>query len=85
LLGPEIFGATAFRSFFGSETSALEGLLTARFDGSGLGNGRVRIKLGIGAGIHPQFGAPEWRAVIGVEIVGHLPASDDDSASSSNR
>jgi hypothetical protein len=27
----------------------------------------------------------EWRAVIGVEIVGHLPASDDDSASSSNR
>ncbi len=85
LLGPEIFGATAFRSFFGSETSALEGLLTARLDGSGLGNGRVRIKLGVGAGIHPQFGAPEWRAVIGVEIVGHLQASDDDGASASNR
>jgi len=85
LLGPEIFGATAFRSFFASQTSALEGLLSATFDGSGLAAGRMRIKLGVGAGIHPQFGAPAWRAVIGFEILGRLEAPGDGGASASNR
>jgi hypothetical protein len=74
VVGPEVFGATAFRSFFGSQTTALEGLLTARFDGSALSARRVGIKLGVGAGIHPQFGAPEWRAVVAFEILGDLQA-----------
>jgi hypothetical protein len=72
LLGPEIFGATALRALFGAETSALEGLVSATYDGPGLAAGRMRIKLGAGAGIHPQFGAPAWRAVVGVEILGQL-------------
>jgi hypothetical protein len=73
VVGPEIFGATAFRSFFGARTTALEGLLTARFEGPALSAGRVGIKLGVGAGIHPRFGAPEWRAVVAFEILGELP------------
>jgi len=75
VVGPEVFGATAFRSFFGSQTTALEGLLTARFDGSGLAARRMQVKLGVGAGIHPQFGAPEWRAVVAFEILGELQAT----------
>jgi hypothetical protein len=84
-VGPEVFGATAFRSFFGSRTTALEGLLTAAFDGSGLAARHVRIKLGVGAGIHPQFGAPEWRAVVAFEILGELQAPGDVGASASSR
>jgi hypothetical protein len=83
LVGTEIFGATALRAFLGGETSALEGLLTARLDGSGLAGGTVRIKLGVGAGLHPRFGAPEWRAVVGVELFGRLtgPSVEDGSPS----
>ena len=73
LLGPEIFGATALRSFAGGETTALEGLLSARLDG--LGSGGVALVLGAGAGIHPRFGAPQWRAIVGVELAGHAPGA----------
>ena len=69
-IGPEIFGATALRACFGGDTTALEGLLTARFDGSRFGAGRLRIKAGLGAGLNPEFGAPRWRAVLGLELVG---------------
>jgi hypothetical protein len=69
LVGPEIFGATAFRSFFGAQTTAAEGLLSATFERPGLAASGVRIKLGLGAGLNPRFGAPEWRAVIGVELL----------------
>ncbi len=85
LVGPEVFGATAFRSFFGSRTTALEGLLTAAFDGSGLADRHLQIKLGVGAGIHPQFGAPEWRAVVAFEILGELQAPGDAGGSASSR
>ena len=73
LLGPEIFGATALRSFAGAETTALEGLLSARLQGAR----GLAFMLGAGAGIHPRFGAPQWRAVVGVELAGHAsgPAS----------
>ena len=70
LAGPEVFGATAFRSLFGAGTTALEALLTGALDGPNLASGRLRIKLGVGAGLHPRFGAPQWRAVLGVEILG---------------
>jgi hypothetical protein len=85
VVGPEVFGATAFRSFFGSRTTALEGLLTARFDGAALAARRVRVKLGVGAGIHPEFGAPEWRAVVAFEILGEVQAPGDVGAPASRR
>ncbi|HEY3804858.1 MAG TPA: hypothetical protein VGL61_19735 [Kofleriaceae bacterium] len=66
-IGPEIVGATAFRSFFGWDTTAIEGLLSARFETLGPGR-NVRVKLGIGGGIDPNFGAPEWRAIASVEV-----------------
>jgi hypothetical protein len=67
VVGPEIFGATAFRSFFGQTSTALEGLLSARFEGTGTGL-QLRVKLGAGGGLDAQFGAPEWRIVGAVEI-----------------
>ena len=30
----------------------------------------LRIKAGMGAGLHPQFGAPEWRGVLALELSG---------------
>jgi hypothetical protein len=70
LVGPEVSGATAFRSFFGSDTTELEALLTARFEGPGPHGTRLGLKAGAGAGLHPEFGAPRWRAVIGIELRG---------------
>ena len=70
LVGPELYGASAFRALLGSETTALEGLLSARLDGPRKNGSQVRLKLGVGGGIHPRFGAPEWRVVCGIEIVG---------------
>lgn len=70
VVGPEVFGATALRAPFGADATALEALLTGRYeaaDGTG-----VRLKLGMGAGIHPRFGAAEWRAVVAVEANGAL-------------
>lgn len=72
LIGPEVFGATAFRSILASDATALEALLTSSLDAGAVASGRLRIKLGFGAGLHPQFGAPQWRAVLAVELV-HLP------------
>src|SRR5579872_1857936 len=34
VVGPEVYGATAFRSLFGSAATALEGLLSARVEGT---------------------------------------------------
>ncbi len=71
IVGPEIYGETAFQSFFGSTTTGLEALLTSRLEGTA-GNGpQLRVKLGSGGGLNPHFGAPEWRAVIGIEIFDH--------------
>ena len=75
-VGPEVFGATALRSWFGDNTSALEGLLSASLERSGLAAGRMRLKVGLGAGLHPRFGAPVWRAVVGLELIGQLVEPD---------
>jgi hypothetical protein len=69
IAGPEIFGATAFRAFFNGAT-ALEGLMTARFERSGHGR-NLRIKMGVGHGLIEHFGAPQWRVLVGVELFGH--------------
>jgi hypothetical protein len=68
VVGPEIFGATAFRSFLGSSSTALEGLLTGRLEGTADDGPQLRVKLGTGAGIDPHFGAPEWRLVFAIEL-----------------
>jgi hypothetical protein len=74
ILGPEIFGATAFRSFFGATTTALEGLLSVRYEGTSEKGPPLRLKLGTGGGIDQEFGAPAWRAVFSIEVFGREPA-----------
>jgi hypothetical protein len=68
VIGPEVYGETAFRSVLGGATG-VEGLLTGRLEGTGEGR-RVRLKLGVGRGLDPHFGAPEWRIVFGAELFG---------------
>ncbi len=70
VVGPEIFGATAFESFFGSATS-LEGVLSARYEGAKDPGPHLRVKLGAGAGFVDHLGAPEWRLVLAVEVFDH--------------
>jgi hypothetical protein len=68
VIGPEIYGETAFKAFLGSTTTALEGLITGRIEGTGEPGSKLRFKLSTGRGLHQQFGAPEWRIVFGVEM-----------------
>ena len=77
LLGPELHGATAFRSFFGSDATAIEGLLTMSVKRRVSASSELAIKAGAGAGLHPHFGAPRWRAVIGIELRGVLERNSD--------
>ncbi len=73
VVGAEVFGATAFRSFFGSDTTGLEALLSGRFERTAEHGPNLRVKLGAGAGIPARFGAPEWRLVLAVEAYGRTP------------
>lgn len=66
--GPEIFGETALRSLFASRRTGVEGLLTGRLEGARERGSQLRLKLGAGAGLHADFGAPQWRAVLGIEL-----------------
>ena len=83
VVGPEVYGATAFRSFLGASGTALEGLLSGRLEETADRGPQLRIKLGTGAGIDPRFGAPEWRVVFAIEVFDHSttlrPASSDPS------
>jgi hypothetical protein len=69
IAGPEIFGQTAFRSFFSGETGT-EALLTGRLEQTGTEH-KLRIKLGVGHALVQNFGAAQWRVVFGVELFGH--------------
>ena len=69
-LGAEVFGQSALQALFGAQTTALEALATARFDGPRTARSIVRFKLGAGAGLNARFGAPQWRVVGGVEFGG---------------
>ncbi|HEY8087544.1 MAG TPA: hypothetical protein VIF09_06865, partial [Polyangiaceae bacterium] len=71
VVGPEVFGASAFRSLFGSRATEAEGLLSGRLERTGGGGPHLRLKLGTGAGLDPRFGAPEWRVVFGIEVFDH--------------
>lgn len=72
VIGPEVYGASALRSLFGTTSTALEGLLTARVEGTADDGPQLRFKLGPGVGLDQHFGAPEWRVVVGVEVFDHV-------------
>jgi hypothetical protein len=69
IVGPEIFGETALRSFFSGETGT-EALFTGRLEQTGTEH-NLRIKLGVGHALQQNFGAAQWRIVCGVELFGH--------------
>jgi hypothetical protein len=67
VIGPELYGQTAYKAFLGQTTTGVEGLLSARLEGTGPGI-QARVKLGAGGGLDPNFGAPEWRVVLAIEM-----------------
>jgi hypothetical protein len=73
VIGPEVFGETALRHFFGP-TTGVEALLSARIEGTADAIPQLRVKVGAGAGLDPHFGAPEWRLVFAVELFGRTHA-----------
>ena len=68
VVGPELFGQSAFGSFLGRDSTGFEALLTGRIEGTAERGTQVRVKLGGGPGISQHFGTPEWRAVLGLEV-----------------
>ncbi|HWZ88816.1 MAG TPA: hypothetical protein VNW92_08195 [Polyangiaceae bacterium] len=68
VVGPELFGQSAFSSFLGSRSTGLEGLLTGRLEAVSARGELLRFKLGAGGALDPHFGAPEWRVVCAVEL-----------------
>jgi hypothetical protein len=73
VVGPEFFGETAVHSNYSGQTG-FEGLLTGRLEQTG-GKPHLRFKLGIGHGVVQSFGAPQWRVLVGVELIGQRPAT----------
>jgi hypothetical protein len=71
VVGPEVYGASAFGSLFATTATALEALLTGRLEIQGEGMPMLRVKAGAGGGMNPHFGAPAWRAVLGIEVLNH--------------
>jgi hypothetical protein len=71
VLGPELYGASSFHRFFSAADTPFEALLSGRLEGTGSDGMQLRVKLGVGAGINPVLGAPEWRVVVGVETFNH--------------
>ena len=49
--------------------TGFEGLLTGRLERTG-DRWRLRFRIGVGHGIVQHFGAPEWRILAGVELIG---------------
>jgi len=73
VIGPELFGETAIHSNSSGQTG-FEGLLTGRLERTG-DKPHLRFKLGIGHGLVQSFGAPQWRVLLGVELVGQRPTA----------
>jgi hypothetical protein len=73
VVGPEFFGETAVRSSSNGQTG-FEGLWTGRLERTS-DRPHLRIKMGIGHGIVQHFGAPEWRFLAGVELIGQRPSA----------
>jgi hypothetical protein len=68
VVGPEVYGATAFAGFFKPETTSAEALLSARWEGTGGTGPQLRVRLGAGLGLGTQFGTPSWRVLLGIEV-----------------
>jgi hypothetical protein len=73
VVGPEFFGETVVHPNYSGQTG-FEGLLTGRLERVG-DKPHLRFKLGVGHGLVRSFGAPEWRMLIGVELIGQRAAS----------
>lgn len=71
VVGPELFGATAAQGLLARETTAVEGLLTARLERGTDKGPLLRFKLGVGVGLHREFGAPDWRTVLSIDSSDH--------------
>jgi hypothetical protein len=67
--GPEVFGATAFDSFAGARTTGLEALLSGRLERRQEDGALLRFKLGFGEGLKREFGTPDYRCVVAIELV----------------
>jgi len=78
IVGPEFYGESAFKSLFGSTSTGVEGLLTGRIEGTADDGRQVQFKLGMGGGLNPHFGAPEWRCVFAISLFDHSTDSDKD-------
>ena len=73
VIGPELYGATAFNGFFKPGTRSTEALLSARWEETGTTGPQLRIKLGAGLGLGSQFGTASWRVMLGFEIYATEP------------
>jgi len=71
VVGPEFFGVSAVHSNFSGQTG-FEGLMTSRIEQIGDGP-RLRFRLGVGHSLVQNFGAPEWRVLLGAELFYRRP------------
>jgi hypothetical protein len=83
VVGPEVYGETAFSSFLSATATGVEGLLSGRWEGTADDGLQLRVKLGTGGGLNQHFGAPEWRLVFGIEVFDHDSDRDKDGVSDS--
>ncbi len=81
VVGPEVIGASPFKALFGGATTAIEGMLVGRVEGTGDDGAQLRFKTAIGAGLEQQFGAPEFRFVLAIEVFDHHVDTDGDGVS----
>lgn len=70
LIGPELFGQSAFTRFLRASATGVECLGSARLETPIDGERVLGVKLGIGGGLQARFGTPEWRALLGLELSG---------------
>ena len=75
VVGPEVFGATAFRTFLETNGTALEGMISGRIEGTRENKAQLRVKLAAGSAFNYRFGAADWRLVVGVELFGQSQRS----------
>ena len=68
VLGPEVYGATAFTGFLKSESTSGEALLSTRWEQTAETGPWLRVKLGAGLGLGSSFGTPAWRVVFAIEV-----------------
>jgi hypothetical protein len=83
VVGPEVFGETAFKAFFGQDTTGVEGLLSARVEGTADDGAQIRVKLGAGGGLDARFGTPDFRVALGIELFDRSGDRDGDGVSDS--